>query len=244
MNDETSRYHQLHDYRFFVTPEHECSYLPNREATTLFIDPQAELSTQAYSLFAELGFRRGGDHIYRPHCALCNECKAIRIKVNTFSASRSQRRILKRNHAIDINWIDAGYKESHFRLYQKYMLHRHNDSPMVSDNPEQYQRMMSTSWCATKLAEFYLNQTLIAVAITDCLENGLSAVYTFFDPDYSDYSLGTHSILQQITTAKQAGLDHVYLGYWIKDCEKMAYKNRFSSLEIFNGHSWQDYLAG
>jgi len=239
MNDETSRYHQLHEYRFFITPEHECSYLQNREATTLFIDPQAELTTEAYGLFSELGFRRGGDHVYRPHCTLCNECKAVRVKVNGFHFSRSQRRLLKRNHAVGINWIDATYKESHFELYQRYMQHRHSDSSMVSDKPEQYKRMMSTSWCTTKLAEFHLGDKLIAIAITDWLENGLSAVYTFFDPDFSAYSLGTYSILQQIEAAKQANRDYVYLGYWIKDCDKMSYKNRFSSLEIFNGHSWQ-----
>ncbi|VAW98279.1 Arginyl-tRNA--protein transferase [hydrothermal vent metagenome] len=239
MNDETSKYHQLHDYRFFVTPEHECSYLPNRQATTLFIDPQADLTTETYSLFSELGFRRGGDHVYRPHCTLCHECKSVRINVNKFTPSRSQRRISKKNMNTTVHWIEATYKQEHFELYQLYMNHRHGDSSMVSDDSEQYQRMMNAPWCKTKLAEFYDNDKLIAVAITDWLGNGLSAVYTFFDPDYSEYSLGTFSILQQVTAAKKSERDYVYLGYWIKDCDKMSYKNKFAPIEVFNGHSWQ-----
>lgn len=239
MNDENSYNRQLHNYRFFVTPEHECSYLADRQAVTLFVDPHAKLTTQAYSVFAGLGFRRSGEHVYRPHCKLCSECRSVRIDVERFQPSRSQIRILKRNQDIELNWLNTQYQQQHFELYQLYMRHRHHDSSMVSDTPEQYQHMIGTDWCDTRLGEYRLDNKLIAIAVTDWLQDGLSAVYTFFDPEYASYSLGTYSILKQIQTAKEQNKDYVYLGYWIKDCAKMSYKIRFSAIEIFNGHNWR-----
>ncbi|MGD8926186.1 MAG: arginyltransferase [Thioalkalispiraceae bacterium] len=238
MNDETSKFHALHNFRLLITPEHECSYLPDRQAATLFVDPQAKIDTGTYSLFSELGFRRSGEHIYRPHCSLCNECKAIRINVNKFKLSRSQKRILNKNANTTLRWLDVEFNEEHFELYKRYMSHRHEGSSMEDDNPDHYMRMMKSSWCTTRLAELRINSTLLAVAITDWLIDGFSAVYTFFDPEFSRYSPGTLAILKQIAEAKKTGRHYLYLGYWIKDCQKMAYKNNFQATEIFNGHSW------
>lgn len=241
MNDETNKFHALHDFRLLITPEHECSYLPDRRAATVFVDPQNKIDTGTYSLFSELGFRRSGDHVYRPHCPLCNECKALRIQVNNFKPSKSQQRVLKKNVSTSLNWVDAEFRQDHFDLYQRYMSYRHAGSSMESDDPEHYLRMMKAEWCTTRLAEFRNDNKLIGVAITDWLVDGFSAVYTFFDPDFSRYSPGTFSILQQVSEARKTGRQYLYIGYWIKECKKMSYKNKFTASQIFNGHGWQDF---
>ena len=242
MNDETHKFHALHDFRLLITPEHECSYLPERRAATLFVDPQNPMTTGTYSLFSELGFRRSGDHVYRPHCPLCKECKALRIQVNQFTPSRSQKRVLNKNAMTSLNWVDAEFRPQHFELYKKYMSSRHEGSSMESDDPEHYMRMMKTDWCDTRLAEFRHDDQLIGIAITDWLVDGFSAVYTFFDPDYDQFSPGTFSILSQIEEARRIGRQYLYLGYWIKNCHKMSYKNKFAATQIFNGHSWETFL--
>ncbi|MGD8783887.1 MAG: arginyltransferase [Thioalkalispiraceae bacterium] len=243
MNDETYKYHALHDFRLFITPEHECSYLPERQAATLFVDPHGKIDTGTYSLFSELGFRRSGEHVYRPHCPMCNECKAMRIAVNDFKLSRSQKRVSKKNAKTSLSWVDVAFYQEHFDLYQRYMSDRHEGSSMDSDDPEHYMRMMQSSWCTTRLAEFRINRKLIAVAVTDWLVNSLSAVYTFFDPEFSDYSPGTFAILKQVEEAKRTRRQYLYLGYWIKECSKMAYKSNFQATEIFDGHAWTEFFS-
>lgn len=241
MNDETNRYHRLHDLRFLLTPEHECGYLPDREAVTLFVDPQCELSQGTYSLLAELGFRRSGDHLYRPHCPACKACVSVRIPVKHFLPSRNQKRVLQRNQDIQVSWHGPEYREEHFALYRRYMQSRHAGSSMDDDDPGHYQRLFQTRWGESRLAEFRCGSELVAVAITDFLLNGLSAVYTFFDPGAQARSLGSFAILQQIETARSHQLPYVYLGYWIQECEKMAYKDKFRPFEYFDGHRWQRF---
>lgn len=238
MNDETGNFNWLKHFRFLITPEHPCSYLDDREATTLFVDPHESMDKQKYTQLAGLGFRRSGEHVYRPHCALCNECKLVRIVVDDFLPSRSQKRTLRASNDVSLQWLPADYHEEHFALYRKYMQRRHGGSSMDDDDQLHYLHVMSADWCETRLGEFRLNDQLLAVAITDVLENGLSAVYTFFDPDFATYSPGTLAILHQIESARTDGLKYVYLGYWIKSCRKMSYKIRFGHSEIFNGHRW------
>ena len=239
MNDETNRYHLLHDLRFLLTPEHECGYLPDQEAVTLFVDPQCELNNSRYSLLAEIGFRRSGEHLYRPHCPHCKACIPVRIPVNRFTPSRNQKRILSRNRDIRLNWMQPAFHDEHFALYRRYMQSRHTGSSMDDDNPAYYQRLLDSDWCETRLAEFRSGDQLLAVAITDWMENGLSAVYTFFEPEAQARSLGTYAVLQQIHSADRNNLPYVYLGYWIKQCAKMAYKDKFKPFEYFSGHRWQ-----
>jgi arginyl-tRNA--protein-N-Asp/Glu arginylyltransferase len=239
MNDETNRFHLLHDLRFLLTPEHECGYLPEQEAVTLFVDPQCELNNERYSLLAEIGFRRSGEHLYRPHCGQCKACIPVRIPVNRFAPSRSQKRVWQRNRDVSVIWRDSAFSQEHFNLYRRYMQSRHAGSSMDDDNPLYYERLLQTDWCETRLAEFRCGTELVAVAITDWLENGLSAVYTFFNPDMPTRGLGSYAILQQIRSAEQHDLLYVYLGYWIKQCDKMAYKNKFRPFESFDGHRWR-----
>jgi arginyl-tRNA--protein-N-Asp/Glu arginylyltransferase len=241
MNDETNRFQQLHDLRFLLTPEHECGYLPDHEAVTLFVDPQCDLNPARYNLLAEIGFRRSGEHLYRPHCAHCKACIPVRIPVSRFTPSRNQKRVLTRNKNISVSWRESRFTDEHFALYRRYMQMRHAGSSMDDDNPTYYRRLLATDWCDTRLAEFRQGPRLLAVAITDWMESGLSAVYTFFDPDAHARSLGTYAIMQQIHRAKLNELPYVYLGYWIKQCSKMAYKDKFRPFEYFDGHRWHPF---
>lgn len=238
MNDETQRYHLLHSLRFLIAPEHECSYLPNKQATTLFVDPQIDIDNATYGLLANLGFRRSGEHVYRPHCAACRACISVRIDVERFNPSRSQRRLLKNNADLAVQLQPATFVAEHFELYKSYMQHRHAGSSMDDADPEHYCRMMLANWCDTRLLVLRLDEQLVAVAITDWLEDGLSAVYTYYDPRMTKRAPGIFSILQQVAIARQQGKRYVYLGYWIAQCDKMSYKNRFNGLEYFSGHRW------
>lgn len=239
MNDETRLYRILNELRYLVTPPHTCSYLDNRFATTLFVDPHAQVDNATFSTLAQLGFRRSGEHLYRPHCAGCRECIAVRIPVGDFRPSRSQRRNLKKNQDLRIEWVAAGFEPAHFELYRRYMRARHPGSSMDSPDPTNYQCMLRSAWSESRIMEMYQDDELVGAAITDQMSDGLSAVYTFFDPKLNDRGLGVFSILKQVEAARHVGRSYVYLGYWIRDCDKMAYKQRYRPLEYFNGQSWR-----
>ncbi len=228
----------LEQLRFYVTPAHACSYLPNKNAVTLFVDPQAPMSKQTYSMLVTLGFRRSGPHIYRPHCPSCRECVPVRIAVDDFKPNRSQRRLCKQNADLIQRWQPAEFSPEHFALYKQYLAARHPGSSMITDDPEQYQRMLLTDWGNAQLLELRDQQRLYAVAMTDWLTDGLSAVYTFYNPEYPQRSLGIYAILQQIAATQEKQLPYLYLGYWIEPCANMSYKKNFSALEIFNGQRW------
>lgn len=230
----------LQRLRFYITPEHTCSYLPRNDAVTLFADPSAAMTDRLYSTLVGLGFRRSGEHIYRPHCPNCKACVPVRIVTDRFKHNRAQRRTLKLNQDLTLRWHDASFSQEHFSLYKRYLLGRHPGSSMTTDDPQQYQRMMLTTWGNTRLLEIRLQQRLLGVAMTDWLDDGLSAVYTFFDPLESARSLGTFAILQQIAAAQAQGLPYLYLGYWIGPCASMAYKRQFSALQSFDGQRWHE----
>lgn len=228
----------LEQLRFYVTPAHTCSYLPNNSAVTLFVDPRAPMSKQTYSMLVTLGFRRSGPHIYRPHCPSCRECVPVRIAVNDFKPNRSQRRIAKQNADLVARWQPAEFSAEHFVLYKQYLAARHPGSSMITDDPEQYQRMLLTDWGNAQLLELRDQHRLYAVAMTDWLTDGLSAVYTFYTPELPQRSLGIYAILQQIAATQAQQLPYLYLGYWIEPCANMSYKKNFSALEVFDGQRW------
>ena len=228
----------LEQLRFYVTPAHACSYLPNKNAVTLFVDPQAKMTQHTYSMLVTLGFRRSGPHIYRPHCPSCRECVPVRIAVDAFKPNRSQRRIQKQNTDLVPLWQPAEFNQEHFDLYKRYLAARHPGSSMITDDPEQYQRMLLTDWGNARLLELRVRNHLCAVAMTDWLNDGLSAVYTFYAPELQQRSLGIYAILQQIATTQEHQLPYLYLGYWIEPCANMSYKKNFSALEIFDGQNW------
>ena len=238
MNDELKLHTLLSALPFYVTPPHPCSYLDDRQATTVFVDPAFTLTMQQYSQLANLGFRRSGEHVYRPECTHCRLCIPVRIPVNEFRPNRSQRRCLRRNEDLNINMVDAVFRQEHFALYRRYMSSRHAGGGMDKDDPEAYQSLIAANWCDSSLIEFRLQQELVAVAVLDRFLQGMSAVYTFFDPDYAERSLGIYAILQQIEEACRLGRKWLYLGYWIHDCDKMRYKTAFSPMEAYLDSSW------
>lgn len=228
--------------KFYLSTEQQCSYLPDKRSASIFADPEGAMSTSIYSILINHGFRRSADFVYRPHCPDCNACKPARVPVDLFQPSKSQKRVLKKNCDITAEETLPELKAEHFDLYKKYMRTRHTDGEMDHNNPERYFEFLNSSWCDTRFIEFRLNEKLIGVAATDYLSNGLSALYTFFDPELSHLSLGTYSILWQIEKAKALEKKYLFLGYWIKECRKMSYKIKFQPLEIFDDNDWQKYI--
>ncbi|MCG8672464.1 MAG: arginyltransferase [Pseudomonadales bacterium] len=224
--------------KFFVTPLHKCSYLPRQDAITLFADPKASLDRDLYSDLSELGFRRSGNYLYRPHCKQCSACIPVRIPVDEFQPSRKQKRVMKRNADLTVNKLPAIYNEEHYQLYARYITHKHSDGDMYPPSPEQYESFLLSEWGNTFFYEFRTPEKLVAVAVCDIMINGLSAVYTFYDIDETKRSLGVMGVLWQIQEAKKMGLPSVYLGYWIKECQKMSYKTEYRPLEMFVNNHW------
>ena len=222
----------------FLSMPHACSYLPGRTATSLFLDPRQPLDSRQYAGFMRLGFRRSGDLIYRPHCRECNACIPVRIPVNRFRPDRGQRRIWKRNQDLSVVAYSPAFQEEHFELYRRYQSSRHPGGGMDDPDPQKYLNFLGSRHIDTVFYEMRLGGKLLAVAVTDVLPDGLSAVYTFFDPDEKRRALGVHAVLWQIEQAREQQLSWLYLGYWIKECQKMAYKDHYRPLEVFSQGRW------
>lgn len=223
----------------YLSPPHACEYLKGELASILFLSPEQTLSMRHYSQLVSLGFRRSGRLVYRPKCQHCQACIAVRIPVQLFHPKRHQQRCWKRNQDLEIIARPAEYQAEHYELYLRYLQARHANGSMVDSSPADYQDFLTCHWCETLFYEFRRGSKLMAVAVTDLLDDGLSAVYTFFDPDENERSLGTFAIMSQIEAAKRMNTQYLYLGYWIGKCGKMAYKSRFEPLEILKGGRWQ-----
>ncbi len=227
--------------RFYATAPRPCTYLPDRSAVSVFADPEATLSSEIYQQLAPLGFRRSGSDLYLPACAACRQCIPVRVAVQAFRRSRSQQRVWRRNRDVSCTPLDAVYRQDHFELYSRYLSHRHAGGGMENPTPEDYLNFLAGGWSDTRFLEFRTGDVLLGVAVTDCLTDALSAVYTFFDPDFEARSPGTLAVLTQIEMARQSGLDWLYLGYWIPGSRKMAYKNRFRPLQVFRSGHWRKF---
>lgn len=232
---------QLEDLKLFTTPEHPCSYLHEQQATTLFADPKTPLNNDLYGQLTQVGFRRSGDHVYRPHCKQCNACIPTRIPVDVFTPSRQQKRVWANNKDVFVNKVNGQASTEHYELYEKYVSTRHRDGDMYPPSEQQFHSFLFSSWSATQCYEFRrsLDNHLLAVAVLDQIEIGLSAVYTFFDPAEEKRSLGVYALLWEVELAKSLGLLHLYLGYWVKACKKMSYKGNYRPLEVFVNDQWR-----
>jgi len=231
----------------YLTNDHPCSYLGDKQARTLFVDPLARIDGDRYGDLLQHGFRRSGTHVYRPACRHCQRCIPVRLPVETFRADRSQRRNLRLNRqAVQIIKRPAMLDAEHYRLYADYVRSRHPDGSMAEEiSVDSYYRFLVEPWGGESLfLELRLDGRLLAVAVTDVVPDGLSAVYTFFDPARADRAPGTFGVLSQIDCARRRGLDYLYLGYWIKESHKMRYKDRFRPIEAWNGHQWQSFGKG
>ena len=224
--------------RLFQTLPHACGYYADRLSQNLVIDPSSPQLDRLYEIALLRGYRRAGGHVYIPRCQACRACVACRIPVADFAADRGQRRCLRRNEDLAIEVVPARYSEERYELYRRYLQWRHPDGGMDDAQPEDFSRFLYTHWSPTRFIEFRKQGRLLAVAVTDFCETGLSAVYTSYDPDIRERGIGTFAILQQIEIARQRGLDHVYLGFWIKGHPKMDYKKRFVPIEILRNGEW------
>ncbi len=228
----------LSELRFFTTPAHECSYLDGREATTLFVDPLARVDTALYSRLSAAGFRRSGSHVYRPCCEGCNACIPVRIPVNRFSASRRHRRVLGKCRDLMVIPRSPVFSPEYFELYRKYIDARHADGDMFPADEDQFRSFLVDGRPEAVFFEFRLQDRLLAVAVADRLDNGYSAIYTFFDPLESARSPGVFAILALIEETRRASMDYLYLGYWIQQCAKMSYKMEYQPLELYVNNRW------
>ncbi|WP_312934277.1 arginyltransferase [Pseudomonas sp.] len=229
---------ELARLRFYATQPHSCSYLPNEQATTLFLDPSQPMDVHVYADLSEMGFRRSGDHLYRPHCQQCSACVPARIPAARFTPNRQQRRILVRNQDLQVTAVRPTFSEEYFDLYRRYIEQRHADGDMFPPSREQFTTFLVRDLPFSWFYEFRLEGRLLAIAVCDLLPNGLSAVYTFYDPDEERRSLGRFAILWQIRETLQQNLEALYLGYWIKNCKKMNYKTQYRPIELLINQRW------
>lgn len=232
MNDRTK-------INFFASAPEPCSYLDDKKSISAFANPYGDMQMETYNILIAHGFRRSGGYVYRPHCKDCRECISVRVPTKHYQFSKNEKRTLTKNNDIQLHLVKDKFSSEHFELYARYINSRHSDGSMSNPSKTDYHRFLICDWSDTQFIEYRLNHVLIGVAVTDLIEDGLSAVYTFFDPDYSSRSLGHYSVLQQIKIAKQRGLSYLYLGYWIANCQKMAYKKRYKPLEAYLDEQWQ-----
>lgn len=234
----------IHSLQFYLTAPYPCSYLPGREARSQVATPHKLIDTTIYSELVWRGFRRSGLFVYRPRCGACRACVPVRVPVAEFKPNRSQRRCAARNADLELTLKPLAFDEAHYRLYRRYQLARHSGGGMDNDDREQYRSFLLQSRVDSVLAEFSLNGEVAMVALVDRLLDGLSAVYTFFEPDLAKRGLGVYGVLAQIELARRLGLPYLYLGYWIEGSPKMAYKNGYRPVEMLQDGAWRRDESG
>jgi arginine-tRNA-protein transferase len=229
----------IHRLQLYLTAPYPCSYLPGREARSQVATPYSLIDTTVYSELVRAGFRRSGLFVYRPRCDVCRACVPVRVPVDEFAPNRSQRRCAARNQDVDFELKPLSFEEEHYRLYRRYQASRHPGGGMDEDDREQYRSFLLKSQVDSALAEFRLDGEVVMVGLIDRLLDGLSAVYTFYEPELARRSLGVYGVLAQIALARKLGLPYLYLGYWIKESPKMAYKTQYRPTEGLVDGQWQ-----
>lgn len=218
---------------------HACDYLSGQRARLAYVAPLSILEPMLYSRLVAAGFRRSGELVYRPHCPDCRACIPTRVPVARFAPDRSQRRNWRLNGDLTARVGHPEVRDDHFELFIRYQQGRHGDGSMARMTREDYAEFVAAAWCDSFLVEFRRDDALLGVAVVDQLEDGFSSVYTYFEPAAEKRGLGTYAVLWQIAEARRRSLRHVYLGFWIGACHKMAYKIRFKPLEVLVGSTWR-----
>lgn len=223
--------------KFGLTNPFSCSYLPDKQEQLLVLVEEPVYGNHHYDMLISAGFRRSGEQIYRPHCRNCQACHSVRLPVADFTPSRSQKRVLNKNKDIRV-LISRDDKPEYYPLYEQYINQRHQDGSMYPASRQQYRGFIQSAWSEPLFVECYMQRELVAVAVTDVIQHGLSALYTFFKPELVERSIGTFSILQQIKQTQKMQLSYLYLGYQVDACAKMNYKTRFYPHERFFENKW------
>ena len=233
--------------QFYVTAPQPCPYLAGRMERKLFTALQGEHAQKLNDALSKQGFRRSQNVLYRPSCAECSACLSARIRVMDFAPNRTQRKILKRNATLQRNATSPWATEDQYALFRRYLDDRHADGGMADMDIFEFAAMIEETPIRSRVIEYSRppeagerGRPLAAVCLTDVFDDGLSMVYSFYDPALKDRSLGTHLILDHVEIAREAGLPYVYLGYWMPGSPKMGYKAGFSALEIYKHGAWQD----
>ncbi|MBV8679602.1 MAG: arginyltransferase [Aquitalea sp.] len=223
---------------FYATAPYACSYLDDRQARSQVAIPAEAIDATVYSQLVKLGFRRSGLYTYRPYCDSCQACVPVRLPVAAFQPNRSQRRSWKRLQEMEMQLLPLEFRQDHYQLYHRYQQSRHAGGGMADDNVQQYSEFILKSGVDSLLAEFRLHGELKMVSLIDRLADGLSAVYTFYDPDEAQAGYGVFNVLWQVELARAWQLPYLYLGYWIADCRKMTYKSQYRPLECLQDGRW------
>jgi len=231
--------------QFYVTAPQPCPYLEGRMERKLFTALQGEFAAKLNDTLSKQGFRRSQNVLYRPSCADCSACFSARIRVADFAPTRSQRRVLKKNTALQRNAMSPWATEDQYNLFRRYLEHRHADGGMADMDIFEFAAMIEETPIKSRVIEYTTpsdagTRDLAAVCLTDVFDDGVSMVYSFFEPELTRNSLGTYLILDHIDIARSAGLPYVYLGYWVPGSPKMAYKAGFNALEIYRNGGWEN----
>ena len=221
-----------------LSQEHPCGYLETKIAQSLFVHPSYSITTSTYAHLLEQGFRRSGEEVYAPHCSHCSACIPARLPLKKFKPSKSQRRCMRKNIETQVNIKPAIFEQAHYDMYLRYQAIRHPEGSMINTSPENYFSFLSSSWCNTQFVEFSIHNELAGIAIIDQFDEAWSAVYTFFEPKFSDYSLGVYAILWQSQQANLQQKEYLYLGFWLKDCTKMSYKTCYQPIQLLIDKQW------
>lgn len=227
-----------HCIQLWLSPPSTCSYLPTETEQVGVIFDEQWLTPAGYSQLLTAGFRRNGQSLYRPHCPACSACKSLRISTLQFSPSRSQKRAMKYWSAASWRIYDKLPPEF-FALYARYISARHAGGSMYPPDKAQFESFAECQWIDVAYLCMYLEDRLVAVAVTDVLPDALSACYTFFDPDLSAHSPGVAMLMKQLEWAKQSGKRWVYPGYQVDACRAMSYKKRFRPAQELTQTGWQ-----
>jgi arginyl-tRNA--protein-N-Asp/Glu arginylyltransferase len=229
-------------HQFYVTAPQPCPYLPGKVERKLFTALQGDGACHLNDVLSHQGFRRSQNVLYRPSCAGCSACLSARIVTEDFQPSRGQRRVLRRNGALERAARSPWATDAQYALFRRYLDARHATGGMADMDMSEFAAMIEESPVRSRVIEYYRptsrGRQLAAVCLTDFLSDGVSMVYSFFDPDLERESLGSFIILDHIAVAREAGLPYVYLGYWVPGSAKMDYKARFKPLEIFAEGRW------